>query len=238
MFVLRKTLLHGHLSAPPAAAAAAPSRISSLLRLLPSASFSGGSGGGDEWGASSFPGGGGGGGSGGGDGDDWASTWSTGLTKDHFDGSSPSVGRPVPSPSVGHPVPSQSAPVSRERAAVRSMDEWDQMIRELERSNVEAEAYVDSWDDRMQETYALLKQVREPGARGSYLKDSEKQEMYRLHKEDPATYTVERLAKDFRVMRQRVHAILWLKEMEEEEERKRGQPLDDSIEILLDSCPE
>jgi hypothetical protein len=82
--------------------------------------------------------------------------------------------------------------------------------------------------------------VREPGARGSYLKDSEKQEMYRLHKEDPTTYTVERLAKDFRVMRQRVHAILWLKEMEEEEEeeRKRGEPLDDSIEILLDSCPE
>lgn len=60
----------------------------------------------------------------------------------------------------------------------------------------------------------------------------------RLHKEDPATYIVERLAKDFRVMRQRVHAILWLKEMEEEEERKRGQPLDNSIEILLDSCPE
>jgi hypothetical protein len=60
----------------------------------------------------------------------------------------------------------------------------------------------------------------------------------RLHKEDPATYIVERLAKDFRVMRHRVHAILWLKEMEEEEERKRGQPLDNSIEILLDSCPE
>ncbi|CAD6236355.1 unnamed protein product [Miscanthus lutarioriparius] len=237
MFVVRKTLLHGHLPAPPAAAAAASSRISSLLRLLPSASFSGGSGGGDEWGASSFPGGGSGEG-GGGDGDEWGSTWSTGLTKDHFDGSSPSVGRPVPSPSVGHPVPSQSAPVSREQAAVRSMDEWDEMIRDLERSNVEAKAFVDSWDDRMRETCALLKQVREPGARGSYLKDSEKQEMYRLHKEDPATYTVERLAKDFRVMRQRVHAILWLKEMEEEEERKRGQPLDDSIEILLDSCPE
>ncbi|XP_066309827.1 protein GAMETE CELL DEFECTIVE 1, mitochondrial-like [Miscanthus floridulus] len=237
MFVLRKTLLHGHLPAPPAAAAAASSRISSLLRLLSSASFSGGSGGGDEWGASSFPGGGSGEGGGGG-GDEWGSTWSTGLTKDHFDGSSPSVGRPVPSPSVGHPVPSQSAPVSREQAAVRSMDEWDEMIRDLERSNVEAKAFVDSWDDRMRETCALLKQVREPGARGSYLKDSEKQEMYRLHKEDPATYTVERLAKDFRVMRQRVHAILWLKEMEEEEERKRGQPLDDSIEILLDSCPE
>jgi len=118
------------------------------------------------------------------------------------------------------------------------MDEEDKMIRDLERDNRESKAYVDSWGDRMRETCALLKQVREPGARGSYLKDSEKQEMYRLHKEDPATYTVERLAKDFRVMRQRVHAILWLKEMEEEEERKRGQPLDDSIEILLDSCPE
>jgi hypothetical protein len=118
------------------------------------------------------------------------------------------------------------------------MDEEDQIIRDLERDNRESEAYVDSWDDRMEQTFELLKQVREPGARGSYLKDSEKQEMYRLHKEDPATYTVERLAKDFRVMRQRVHAILWLKEMEEEEERKRGEPLDDSIEILLDSCPE
>ncbi|XP_039811098.1 protein GAMETE CELL DEFECTIVE 1, mitochondrial [Panicum virgatum] len=218
MLALRKTLLHGRLPAPPAAA---PSRISSILRFL-SSSSTGGSGGGDEWGASSLP-------SGGGGGDDWGSTWSTGLTKDHFDGSSPSVGRPVPSPST---------PVSRELAAVRAMDEEDKMIRDLERDNRESKAYVDSWGDRMRETCALLKQVREPGARGSYLKDSEKQEMYRLHKEDPATYTVERLAKDFRVMRQRVHAILWLKEMEEEEERKRGQPLDDSIEILLDSCPE
>nr|CAB3474543.1 unnamed protein product [Digitaria exilis] len=224
MLALRKTLLHGRLPAPPPAAGAASSRISSVLRLLSSSSSTGGSGGGDEWGASSIP-------SGGGGGDEWGSTWSTGLTKDHFDGSSPSVGRPVP-------VPSPSAPVSRELAAVRAMDEKDKLMRDLEQDNRQSKAYVDSWGNRMRDTCALLKQVREPGARGSYLKDSEKQEMYRLHKEDPATYTVERLAKDFRVMRQRVHAILWLKEMEEEEERKRGQPLDDSIEILLDSCPE
>ncbi|KHN26619.1 hypothetical protein glysoja_019858 [Glycine soja] len=37
-------------------------------------------------------------------------------------------------------------------------------------------------------------------------------------------------------MRQRVHAILWLKEIEEDEEKKL--PLDDSVEQLLDSCPE
>lgn len=62
--------------------------------------------------------------------------------------------------------------------------------------------------------------------------------MYRLHKENPEVYTIERLAKDYRVMRQRVHAILWLKEMEEEEEKKLGKPLDDSVEILLDTFPE
>ncbi|KAM1008351.1 hypothetical protein ACFX1X_004928 [Malus domestica] len=78
----------------------------------------------------------------------------------------------------------------------------------------------------------------EPGARGSYLKDSEKAEMYKKHKEIPEVYTVERLAKDYRIMRQRVHAILWLKELEEEEEKKLGRPLDDSVELLLDTCPE
>ncbi|KAK1303770.1 hypothetical protein QJS10_CPB11g01780 [Acorus calamus] len=62
--------------------------------------------------------------------------------------------------------------------------------------------------------------------------------MYRKHKEDPTTYTVERLAKDYRIMRQRVHAILWLKELEEEEEKKLGKPLDESVEKLIDSFPE
>ena len=202
MFAVRKTLLHLRLPAPPATAA---SRISSFFRTL--SSSPGGEGGGDEWGSS----------------------WSTGITKDHFDGSASAVGRPAPSPST---------PASKELEAVRAMDEEDEIMRDINRDNKESEKFVNSWDDRLRETCELLKQVREPGSRGSYLKDSEKQEMYRLHKEDPATYTVERLAKDFRVMRQRVHAILWLKEMEEEEERKQGKPLDDSVEILLDSCPE
>ncbi|CAA2974729.1 Probable phosphoglycerate mutase GpmB [Olea europaea subsp. europaea] len=84
-----------------------------------------------------------------------------------------------------------------------------------------------------------MKRVREPGARGSYLKDSERSEMYKKHKENPELYTVEKLAKEYRIMRQRVHAILWLKELEEEEEEKKlGRPLDDSVELLLDTCPE
>lgn len=111
-------------------------------------------------------------------------------------------------------------------------------LREMEEENRKSQIYVDSWKQRMAETCALLKQVREPGARGSYLKDSEKAEIYRLHKQNPEVYTVEKLAKDYRIMRQRVHAILWLKELEEKEEKKLGRPLDDSVELLLDTFPE
>ncbi|XP_064972032.1 protein GAMETE CELL DEFECTIVE 1, mitochondrial-like [Musa acuminata AAA Group] len=156
---------------------------------------------------------------------DWgeASSWSTGLTKEHFDGEA--VGRQV-------------SPTSELKAQAQAMDDEDEILRMLEKDNKESKAFVNGWRERLMETYHLLKQVREPGVRGSYLKDSEKAEMYRLHKENPEVYTVERLAKDYRIMRQRVHAILWLKEMEEEEEKKRGKPLDDSVEILLDNFPE
>jgi hypothetical protein len=114
----------------------------------------------------------------------------------------------------------------------------EEKLQQLEQENRQSKSYVDSWKQRMTETCLLLKQVHEPGARGSYLKDSEKAEMYRLHKKNPEVYTVEKLAKDYRIMRQRVHAILWLKELEEEEEKKLGQKLDDSVEILLDTFPE
>ncbi|PKU64007.1 uncharacterized protein LOC110099056 [Dendrobium catenatum] len=165
---------------------------------------------------------------------DWgeASSWSTGLTKDHFDGEA--VGRQlVPGQS---PPPQTGKSTAMEEAA--RMDDLDEFLRMVEKDNKKDKAFVDGWKDRMIETCQFLKQVREPGVRGSYLKDSEKAEMYRLHKENPEVYNVERLAKDFRIMRQRVHAILWLKEMEEEEEKKLGRPLDDSVEILLDNFPE
>ncbi|KAF8414334.1 hypothetical protein HHK36_002335 [Tetracentron sinense] len=159
---------------------------------------------------------------------DWNSdsSWSTGLTKDHFDGQA--VGRQVaPGAADVLPLsPSMSSPVP--------VDE----VSELEKENRRSKAFVDGWGERMREMSVSLKQVREPGARGSYLKDSEKAEMYRLHKENPQLYTVPKLANDYRIMRQRVHAILWLKELEEEEEKKLGRPLDDSVELLLDTCPE
>eukprot|EP00257_Ricinus_communis_P021959 XP_015581557.1 keratin, type I cytoskeletal 10 [Ricinus communis] len=162
---------------------------------------------------------------------DSASSWSTGMTKDHFDGQL--VGQQTDSSSIVGGRLNAS-----ETALVSSLQEIDDKIRELEAENKKGKAFVDGWGEKMRAMSVLLKQVREPGARGSYLKDSEKAEMYRLHKENPEVYTVERLAKDYRIMRQRVHAILWLKELEEEEEKKLGHPLDDSVELLLDTCPE
>lgn len=170
------------------------------------------------------------------------SMWSTGFTTEHFDGVS--VGRKKDTnPSSSDNTGSDSGDVMsklgpREVAMVNEMNEYDDLLKEIDQDNKESRAFVDGIKNRMMEISVLLKQVREPGARGSYLKDSEKTEMYRLHKENPEVYTVERLAKDYRIMRQRVHAILFLKEDEEEEERKLGRPLDDSVERLLDEYPE
>ncbi|CAI0377178.1 unnamed protein product [Linum tenue] len=158
---------------------------------------------------------------------DSVSSWSTGLTKDHFDGEM--VGKMASSTGKENTA-SQSLKISE-------LQDLDDKLNELDAENKKGRAFVNGWGERLREISGLLKQVEEPGARGSYLKDSEKAEMYRLHKENPEVYTVEKLAKDYRIMRQRVHAILWLKE-EEEEERKRGRIHDDSVELLLDTCPE
>ncbi|KAK2999854.1 hypothetical protein RJ639_024156 [Escallonia herrerae] len=158
---------------------------------------------------------------------DNSSSWSTGLTKEHFDGEV--VGHQITTPP---PITGNQGKSSQFNSA-RWTDQEMEILKDLEAENRKGKAFVDGWDDRLLET-----SVREPGARGLYLKDSEKAEMYRLHKENPEVYTVEKLAKDYRIMRQRVHAILWLKELEEEEEKKLGHPLDDSVELLLDTFPE
>ncbi|CAE6254549.1 unnamed protein product [Arabidopsis arenosa] len=175
---------------------------------------------------------------------DWdnKSMWSTGLTKEHFDGVSVGRQKNAANPSSDSTASDSGDAMSKlgpkEVALVNEMNEYDDMLKEIEQDNRQGRAFVDGIKQRMMEISVLLKQVKEPGARGSYLKDSEKTEMYRLHKENPEVYTVERLAKDYRIMRQRVHAILFLKEDEEEEERKLGRPLDDSVERLLDEYPE
>ncbi|XP_031130957.1 uncharacterized protein LOC116032506 [Ipomoea triloba] len=158
---------------------------------------------------------------------DVGSSWSVGLTKEHFDGEV-----------VGKQVHSDSRRSDSGFGSTRMTDEEMDTLRQLEEETRKSKAFVSGWNSRMEDIGVMMKQVMEPGARGSYLKDSEKAEMYKKHKEKPEEYTIERLAKEYRIMRQRVHAILWLKELEEEEEKKLGQPLDNSIEVLIDNNPE
>ncbi|KAF1891155.1 hypothetical protein Lal_00001296 [Lupinus albus] len=165
---------------------------------------------------------------------DTPSSWTTGFATDHFNGQPSPPSSPTPTPTAV----AAAAPSPKPDKVLSDLQETEDKLRELEAENRKSKGFVDGWNGRLLETATFLKQVHEPGARGSYLKDSEKSEMYRLHKKDPQVYTVEKLAKDYRIMRQRVHAILWLKELEEEEEKKLGRPLDDSVELLLDNFPE
>ncbi|XP_071725430.1 protein GAMETE CELL DEFECTIVE 1, mitochondrial-like [Rutidosis leptorrhynchoides] len=163
------------------------------------------------------------------------SNWSSGLTKQHFDGQNVADSDGALSGGIG----GGRAMGSQSFASAGQTDDDYERIRELAKQASDKDsAFAGKWDERMKEINVLMKQVIEPGARGVYLKDSEKAEMYRLHKENPEVYTVEKLAKDYRIMRQRVHAILWLKEDEEKMEKKLGHPLDDSVEQLLDKFPQ
>ncbi|ESQ46654.1 hypothetical protein EUTSA_v10000666mg, partial [Eutrema salsugineum] len=139
---------------------------------------------------------------------DWdvKSMWSSGLTKEHFNGVS--VPRQKNTASDSGDVMSRLGP--KEVSMVNEMKEYDDLIKEIEQNNSHSRAFVDGIKQGMMEMSVLLKQVKKTGARGSYIKDSEKTEIYRLHKENP----------------------------EKEEERKLGRPLDDSVERLLDECPE
>ncbi|KAL4571195.1 hypothetical protein LXL04_017948 [Taraxacum kok-saghyz] len=169
---------------------------------------------------------------------DWGSTstWSSGFTKEHFDGEV--VGHKVGGNDGGSGGGNAVGGALRSPQLSRNDDETEKFRKMAAEAYRKDREFASKWKDRMRETSSLMKQVIEPGARGSYLKDSEKAEMYRLHKENPEVYTVEKLAKDYRIMRQRVHAILWLKEDEEKMEKKLGHPLDDSVEQLLDNFPE
>ncbi|KAL9236771.1 hypothetical protein vseg_011404 [Gypsophila vaccaria] len=165
-----------------------------------------------------------------------STTWSTGLTKDHFDGDA--VGHQVGGGGVGKTAAEGTEGAEGAEGGGVKMNRMTEVLAEVEGKMRRENEVVSGWEEKEKEVRQLLRQVYEPGARGSYLKDSEKAEMYKKHKLNPEVYTVEKLAMEYRIMRQRVMAILWLKELEEEEEKKRGEPLDDSVELLLDAFPE
>ncbi|CAM8919373.1 unnamed protein product [Rhodiola kirilowii] len=163
------------------------------------------------------------------DNQDWgsgSSSWSTGLTKEQIDGQV--IGRQVGSDSsadVESPLPA-------------AISKWDKMVTALEDAGRQGQGkkpFGDTLGDLMTETSQLLKQAKEPGTRGSHLSESDKAKIYTLHNGDPEVNTVEKLARDFKIMRQRVHAILWLKKDKEEREKKLGHSLNNEDNALESS---
>uniref|UniRef100_A0A7N0ZXB7 Uncharacterized protein n=1 Tax=Kalanchoe fedtschenkoi TaxID=63787 RepID=A0A7N0ZXB7_KALFE len=158
----------------------------------------------------------------------WGSGWSTGLTKEHFEGQA--VGRQVDSTAATH-----------NPAALSKWDRMAECLKEAGRQGQGKKPFGDTLGDLMMEIPPLLKQAKEPGTRGSHLSESDKAQIYTLHTNNPEIYTVEKLARDFKIMRQRVHAILWLNKDKEEREKKLGHPLrnqDNAPESSESNCRE
>eukprot|EP00271_Cylindrocystis_brebissonii_P006867 TRINITY_DN19738_c0_g2_i1.p1 TRINITY_DN19738_c0_g2~~TRINITY_DN19738_c0_g2_i1.p1 ORF type:complete len:313 (+),score=48.56 TRINITY_DN19738_c0_g2_i1:137-1075(+) len=87
-----------------------------------------------------------------------------------------------------------------------------------------------SYDDVKSEPMVYLFTGKEPDDTACCLSDATKEIMYSLHKEEPDRWTVEKLAKEYKIRRQRARAILWLKEIEKKTESEKGAPLEDDIE--------
>lgn len=96
------------------------------------------------------------------------------------------------------------------------------------------------------ETKAFVEDMNENWnqRKGSKAKQQEKQQSEinsRSCSSSSSLYSLENMKKDYRLMKQRIHAGLWMKEIEKQEEAKLGDSIaggGDDIEILLDSCSE
>lgn len=69
-----------------------------------------------------------------------------------------------------------------------------------------------------------------PDYKAPCLSDEVKERIWRSYTDNPEPVTIERLAKEYRIRKQRVHAIVWLKDIEKQEEAVQGSALDDDIE--------
>ncbi|XP_041009927.1 protein GAMETE CELL DEFECTIVE 1, mitochondrial [Juglans microcarpa x Juglans regia] len=92
------------------------------------------------------------------------------------------------------------------------------------------------------ETKAFVEDMNENWnqRKGSKTKQQEKQQI-EGNSSNGMLYSLDNVKKDYRLMKQRIHAGLWVKEIEKQEEAKLGDPVaggGDDIEKLLDSCSE
>ena len=87
-----------------------------------------------------------------------------------------------------------------------------------------------SMDDIRSEPMVYLFARREPDESACRLSDATKEEIWKRHQEDPVEWSVPRIAEHYRIRQQRAHAILWLKDVEREQEKVTGGKMNDELE--------
>ncbi|XP_006291507.2 uncharacterized protein LOC17887294 [Capsella rubella] len=106
---------------------------------------------------------------------------------------------------------------------------FDSKESTIEETDVEAKAFVEDMNEHWNERRGKSGKVEE--------KRGEKKEI-----DAESLYSLETMKKDYRLKKQRVHASLWVKEIEKLEEAKLGDSGSgggaDDIDRLLDSCSE
>jgi hypothetical protein len=96
------------------------------------------------------------------------------------------------------------------------------------------------------ETKAFVEDMNEnwnqrKGSKAKLLEKQQSESNSRTSSGNSSLYSLENMKKDYRLKKQRIHAGLWMKEIEKQEEAKLGDSIaggGDDIEILLDSCSE
>ncbi|XP_015064869.1 uncharacterized protein LOC107010126 [Solanum pennellii] len=105
-------------------------------------------------------------------------------------------------------------------------------ITQIEPRVSEVDAETKAFVEDMNENWHLRKGKQKNGSEGIVMNEN-----------GSSLYSLENIKKDYRLKKQRVHAGLWLKEIEKMEEAKLGDSIGgsgngDDIEKLLDSCSE
>lgn len=120
-----------------------------------------------------------------------------------------------------------------------STSSWPDMPLEEEDEDCDPKQFLHNVNNKFDQMTNLMKQITEDQPRTNIILPEEEKwntQPKQFVEENPEDYTGSKISKDYRITKMRVHASLWLKEIEKQEEAKLGNPADDDIDKLLDDC--
>ncbi|KAH9317886.1 hypothetical protein KI387_019655, partial [Taxus chinensis] len=122
---------------------------------------------------------------------------------------------------------------------ISSTSSWLDLPLEEDDDHCDPKQFLHNVNSKLDQMTNLMKQITEEKPRPDIIPSEEekgKTQQMQLHKENPEDYMASKISRDYRNTKRRVHASLWLKEIEKQEEAKLGNTADDDIDQLLDNC--